>query len=198
VNRVSWLACGTALLFLHSSLLLAQHHGSHGNGAAGGLPPSSVSKPDDLSDFKKALALQATPDQFEQFQRLTQSTQAARKGAQELLQLAEKQSIGDLFRSGDLLTSTVDEAHTSSQRFMQSFSPMQKSQLKDAAKKLVRANSELRKINKSLSDHVSRSAIDSKEITADAEKLDKALSDLQITQLEIANQMGIQDTEDPQ
>jgi hypothetical protein len=198
VNRVSWLACGTALLFLHTQALLAQHHGAHGAGAGAGRSQSPVSKPDDLSDFKKALALQATPDQVDQFQRLTKSTQAARKGAQDLRQLAQTQSKGDLFRSGDLLASTVDEAHTDSQRFVQSFSPMQKSGLKEASKKLAKATSDLKKINKVLSEHVSRSAIDNNQLIADAEKLDKALADLQTTQLELANLMGMQDQDSPQ
>jgi hypothetical protein len=61
-----------------------------------------------LKDFKRAVALQATPDQVVQFQRLTKSTQAARKSAQDIQQLAANQP--DLFRHPNPLTSAVEEA----------------------------------------------------------------------------------------
>ena len=69
-------------------------------------------------DFKRAVALQANPIQVIQFQRLTKSTWAARKGAQDLLQLAEDASKPDLFHSTKPLTSEVEEAQTDNEKFL--------------------------------------------------------------------------------
>jgi len=57
-----------------------------------------------LKDFKRAVALQANPDQVIQFRRLTESTQVARKSAQDLLKLAENRKT-DLSRSTNPLGS---------------------------------------------------------------------------------------------
>jgi len=88
--------------------LLAQRRGGHGAGT--GSPPTGVSNTDDLKDFNRAMALRATPDQVIQFHRLTKSIQAARKGAQDLLQVAENASKPDLLHYTNPLPSEVEEA----------------------------------------------------------------------------------------
>ena len=72
------------------------------------------------------------PDLVIQFQRLTKSTKAARKGAQDLLQLAEDASKPALFHSTSPLTGAVVEAQTDNEKFLQSFSALQKSGLNPA------------------------------------------------------------------
>src|SRR5882757_5481059 len=107
MNRLLWLVCGIALL-MNPYALLAQRHGGHGGGSAGA--PGGVSSTDDLKDFKRAVALQARPDQVVQFRRLTESTQVARRSAQDLLQLAENANKTDLLRSTDHLAGALDKA----------------------------------------------------------------------------------------
>jgi hypothetical protein len=189
VNRLTWLVCGIVLL-MNPHILLAQHRGGHGVGTA--RAPAGVSSTDDLKDFKRAVALQASPDQVIQFQRLTKSTQAARKSAQDLLQLAENASKPDLVHSTDPLASALEEAQTDNENFLQSFSAAQKSGLKDLTKKLGKANSDVTKRSKALTRNLERSRIAGEQISGVAERLDKALSDFQARQLAIGSEMGIQ------
>ena len=109
MNRLLWLVCGIVLV-MNPYALLAQRRGGRGAGTANA--PGGVSSSDDLKDFKRALALQASPDQVVQFRRLTESTQVARKSAQDLLKLAENASKTDLFRSTDHLAVALDKAQT--------------------------------------------------------------------------------------
>ena len=81
MNRLIWLVCGIVLL-MNPYTLPAQRRGGRGAGTA--TPPTGVSSTDDLKDFKRAIALQASPGQMVQFRQLTASTQAARKSAQNL------------------------------------------------------------------------------------------------------------------
>ena len=189
VNRLLWLVCGIVLL-MNPYALLAQRRGGRGAGAANA--PGGVSSSDDLKDFKRTLALQASPDQVVQFRRLTESTQVARKSAQDFLKLAENTSKTDLFRSTDHLAVALDKAQTANQHFLQSFSDAQKSGLKEVTKKLDKANSDVTKRSKALTRDLERSRIAGQQISGVAERLDKALSDLQARQLAIGSEMGIQ------
>src|SRR4030081_2651064 len=58
MNRLIWLVCGIALL-MNPHTLVAQRRGGRGAGTA--RAPAGVSTPDDLKDFKRAVALQGTP-----------------------------------------------------------------------------------------------------------------------------------------
>jgi len=189
MNRLIWLVCGIVLL-MNPHTLLAQRRGGHGAGTAHA--PAGVSSTDDLKDFKRAVALQASPDQVVQFQRLNESTQVARKSAQDLLKLAENASKTDLSRPTNLLASALEEAQTDNQDFLQSFSAVQKSGLKEVTKKLGKANSDVTKRSKALTRDRERSTTGGQQISGVAEKLDKALSDLQARQLAIGSEMGIQ------
>jgi hypothetical protein len=188
MNRLIWLVCGIVLLRNPHSLL-AQRRGGHGGGT--GRAPAAGSGTDDLKDFKRAMALQASPDQVVQFQRLNESTQVARKSAQDLLKLAENPSKTDLLRPTTLLASALEDAQTDNQKFLQTFSAVQKSGLKEITKKLGKANSDVTKGSKALTRDLERPPIGGQQISGVAKKLDKALSDLQARQLAIAKEMGI-------
>ena len=189
MNRLLWLVCGIVLM-MNPYALLAQHRGGHGAGTA--RPPGGESRTDDLKDFKRAIALQANPDQVLQFRRLTESTQVARTTAQDLVKLADNANKTDLFRSTDHLASALEKAQTDNQHFLQSFSDGQKSGLKEITKKLGKANSDVTKRSKALTRDLERPRIAVQQISGAAEKLDKALSDFQTRQLAIGNEMGIQ------
>ena len=189
MNRLTWLLCGIVLL-ISPYYLLAQHGG--GRGAGAGRPPTGVSNTDDLKDFKRAVALQASPDQVIQFQRLTRSTQAARKDAQDLQLLAGSENKPDLLQHADLLTGAVEEALTENEKFVKGFSAAQKSGLKDTTKKLGKANSEVTKQSKVLTRGLGHSGNNGRQITSTAEKLEKALGDFQAKQRSIGSEMGIQ------
>jgi hypothetical protein len=151
-----------------------------------------VSNTDDLKDFKRAVALQASPDQVIQFQRLTKSTQAARKDAQDLRLLAGSENKPDLLQHADLLTGAVEEALTENEKFVKGFSAAQKSGLKDTTKKLGKANSEVTKQSKVLTRGLGPNGNNGRQIISTAEKLEKALGDFQAKQCSIGSEMGIQ------
>jgi len=145
-----------------------------------------------LKDFKRAIALQASPGQIVQFRQLTESTQAARKSAQDLLKVAEKTNKSELLRSTSPLASALEEVQADNQEFLQSFSAVQKSGLKEVTKKLGKANADVTKRNKALTRNLEHSRIAGQQISGVAEKLDKALIDLQARQLAMGSEMGIQ------
>jgi hypothetical protein len=190
MNRLPWLLC-SAVLLTSSSLLSAQRRGGQ-NAGMGRTSPTGATGTDDLSDFKRALALQASPDQVSQYKRLTNSTAAARKSSQELLQLVDHASKAELLRSAKPFGDWLAEAQGNNEKFLQTFSPAQKSGLKDATKKLGKANSEVTRGNKTLVRELEQSSAGGQQIAGVVEKLDKALDDFQAQQLAIGNEMGIQ------
>jgi hypothetical protein len=190
VIRSKWLAC--AIVFLAGSpALLAQHRG--GRGATGGRPTTGTSDTDDLKEFKRVVALQATPEQVIQFQQLAKRTAVARKSVQDLRQLADSAGQLDVLHGANPLTTAVAEAQTDSERFLQSFSALQKSGLKNELKRLGKANSQLTKQSRALTQSLERSRIDVKQIAGAGERLDKVLDDFQTRQRAIGKEMGIQD-----
>ena len=184
-----WLFCGVILLVTPQTLL-AQRRGSHG--AGGGRGPTGVSQSDDMKSFERTVALQATPEQVAQFQRLSASTGAARKSAQDFLQLSASSGNPELTHYADPLSDALEEAQSENDKFLQSFSKEQQSGLKKIAKKLRKADSEITSQSKALSQQLERGGTAGKQVGAIAEKLDKALSDFQSGQLAIATEMGIQ------
>ena len=181
------------MLLIAPQALLAQHRGSVGGGSGAGRSPTGTSNSGDLTDFKRALALQASPDQAAQFKQVTASAESARKSAQDVLQLPVETSKAELSEKTYSLASAVEDAQRENERFLQTFSDAQKSLLKNLTKKLGKANSEITKQTKALSRHTAaKSGVDAKEIKGTAGELDKALEDLQTRQSAIGKEMGIQ------
>src|SRR3954464_11315996 len=148
VNRVIWLMLG--MLTLTSQPLLAQRRGSK----PVEVTPSPLSKdaphPADYDGFTRKVALQATPEQVAQFQRLRASTQAARQDAQEALQYTAGGDQRDMFHHAHPLTDAVDEALDDNERFLLSFSAEQQDGLKKFSKKLRKSDVALDNHNKAL------------------------------------------------
>src|ERR1700677_1546628 len=196
LNRYKLLVCQITLLAC-PSMLVAQHGG---RGTTAG--PTSATAPNptpnsDISDFNRAVALQASPDQITQFRQLTKSTDAARKDTQSLIQLSQNASKPDSSRYADL-NYAVDEARKSDQQFMRSLSASQQSGLKPQTKKLAKADADLSKESKALAHELGRSEIDNQKIAGVVEKLDNALTGFQADQIDIGKEMGIPSEAHPQ
>ena len=193
MNRLAGLALGMALL-LSSHVVLGQH-GGHGGGR-GGAPRSTgsgESSNSNLQDFNHTLAVQATPDQALQFQALAKSTEAARKQAQELLQLAAKANrMADFSQQTAALKDALEDARGGNQYFVKSLSKSQKAGLKELTKKLEKADSEVAKHRKALDQQAGRTKSESAAIASTADKLEKALGEFQVQQLTLGKEMGIQ------
>lgn len=193
MNRVAVLTLGIVLLFC-SHELLAQH-GGHGGGRGGAPRGTGTGGTADssLQDFNHALAVQATPDQVSQFQTLAKSTAAARKQAQDLLQLAAKADrTADFSRQTTALKDALEDAQGGNKYFVKSFSKSQKSGLKELTKKLEKADSEVAKQRKALDQQLGRTKGESVAIAGTADKLEKALTEFQTQQLSLGKEMGIE------
>jgi hypothetical protein len=166
-----------------------------GRGAGTPRPTTGTSNPapsnNDTNDFSRAIALQATPDQLARFPQLTKSTDAARNEAQTLVQRAEKSSKVDSSEY-EQLSDAVEGARSVNLQFVNTLSTSQQSGLKPLIKKLSKADVEISKDSKALSGKLERSEINGKKVSAMVQKMDKALTDFQIEQIEIGKQMGIQ------
>jgi hypothetical protein len=190
LNRFSKLSCQVVLLVC-PSMLVAQR-GGRGTGAGStSAAPSNPAPNSDISDFNRAVALQATPEQIIRFQQIVKSTETARKEARNLIQLSQNASKPDSSRYANL-NDAVDEARSGNQHFMRSLSASQQSGLKPQTKKLAKADADLSKQSKALAYELSRSAIDNKKVASVAEKLDNALGGFQAEQIDIGKEMGIQ------
>ncbi len=193
MNRLAVVMLGTVVLFC-SRDLLAQH-GGHGGGR-GGAPRSTGTggtTDSSLQDFNHALAVQATPDQASQFQTLAKSTAAARKQAQDLLQLAAKADrTADFSRQTSALKDALEDAQGGSKYFVKGLSKSQKSGLKELTKKLEKADSEVARQRKALDQQLGRAKSESAAIASTADKLEKALAGFQTQQLSLGKEMGIE------
>jgi len=179
--------------------MFAQHGGggggrgmmSTGGGASTGRP-GGVSEKDDLKDFHRAMAVQATDEQRAAFAKVAQYAQAARDRLQVFRESLQKVSASSpLAGRATAVDQAIEQARASNQNFVTSFSSAQKSALQDIAKKLGRTDSDLDKQIKTLDQVVQTPKPDSEPITNSAANLDKALASFQREQLALGREMGI-------
>jgi len=186
VNRLATIAFIFLLTFC-STGVLAQH-GQGGRGEGGG-----PSKPDpsaaSIRDFKLALAVQADPDQTAQYLSLAKATEAVRKQAHDLQQVA---AGADVSKQANEFKSAVEQTSSDDQDFVHTLNKAQKTLLKELVKKYEKADSELAKQSKAFSQEMGSGKVDSSQLSAAAQKLEKALSDVQAQQKSLADEMGIQ------
>ena len=193
MNRSLVLLCQIVLLMCPSTLLAQRGGHSAGRPSTGASNPTPNTS--DMTDFNRAIALQATPDQIAQFQQLNKSTEAASKQAQNLDPASLKmQRRPNSSRYTDL-SDAVDEAQTNIQHFVGSFSTAQQSGLKPQIKKLSKADSDVSKQSKALAQELERSQIDDKKLAAVTEKLDKSLTGFRTELVDLGKEMGIQPEE---
>jgi hypothetical protein len=169
-----------------------------GAGAGTGLG-SGVSTKDDLKDFHQAMAIQATDEQRVAFAKIAQYTQAASDRLKAFRDLSQKvpasSPLSDRATTLDqALDQAIAQARAGNHNFLASFSTKQKSGLKDIAKKLEKADSDLDKQVKALDQIVqivqtSKSGAES--IASSAASLDKELASFQDVQLALGREMGI-------
>ncbi|MGA9968334.1 MAG: hypothetical protein WBQ10_24260 [Terriglobales bacterium] len=192
MNRSLVLLCQIVLLMCPSTLLAQRGGHSAGRPSTGASNPTPNTS--DMTDFNRAIALQATPDQIAQFQQLNKSTETASKQAQNLIQPNENATRPNSSRYADL-SDAVDEGQTNIQRFVGSFSAAQQSGLKPQIKKLSKADSDVSNQSKALAKELERSQIDDKKLLAVTVKLDKALTGFRTELVDIGKEMGIQPQE---
>jgi hypothetical protein len=186
---------------------LAQHSGGGGGGgASGGGRPSGVSQKDDLGAFHRALAMQASERQRELFAAIIQDEDNAAAHLRaiqartsqikpvEVKPVDEKSDkpAGSAEPAGDQhnLFESIAALQRHNQDFVKSFSPAQKSILKDITKRLAREESELVRQAQAF-DRTVQSAKPADEQSAAAAGVDKALASFRNEEQAIANEMSI-------
>ena len=183
-----------SLLLLCPCLLMAQRHGGHsGANIPGGISrPDGVQEKDDLKDFDRALAVQATSQQIADFQALVTETDAAKANLETFVQDQGKVTAGarptvSISDIDQLLQQTLVD----SRKFVEGFSAAQKSGLKDDLKKLSKADSELEAENKKLDNTVQSETQSSAGLESLGQSLTKSLATFSDQQLALGREMGI-------
>jgi hypothetical protein len=172
----------------------AQRHGgvggTGGSGLSGITRPTGVDEKDTLKDFHQAMAMQATSQQIAEFQSLVKSTEAAKAELQVLLEQLHKENAAPESPRRDNLDQLLENARTWNKKFQQGFSPAQKSGLKDIAKRLAKADSDLEQGQKRLDQSLDVKTV-GPEVAAYADSLDKTLTDFYNQQLTLGREMSI-------
>ena len=180
-------------------LASAQHHGGHGLPGGGGLSgisrPDGVDEKDDMKDFHQALALQASSQQVSEFQALIKSTEAAQANLQKFLARLRQGTGAASFTRPDGLDPAIEKARNGTKAFQEGFSPAQKNGMKEDAKRLAKADSELEQAEKELDQALNLKAADvtaaATALAAHAETLDKILGEYYNQQLALGRAMSI-------
>ncbi len=194
-----WLLSAMAVSLALQPVVWAQRHQGHGTGMPRG--DSGISDRDDLKDFKRAVALQASPEQMGLFRQLRESVAEARKQTQAVLRIANAGPSNlfehELNQHADPLSDAVDEMEKEKERLLRSFTSAQKPLLKDRKKKLEKAGSEVAKQSQVLGELLNQSGVQPSQLTGPAEKLEKTLSEFDSEERSMGNEMGVQDQSAP-
>lgn len=146
---------------------------------------------DNLKDFRRSMAIQATPDQRAAFAKVAQYVETAADQLQAFRKSSPPVTASSaLADRASTLTQAVEKARASSQNFLSSFSSAQKSGLQEVARKLAKADSDLDRQIKAL-DQIVPTKPPSEQIANTCAALDKALASFQTEQLALGREMSI-------
>jgi hypothetical protein len=183
----------------------ASMHAQHGGG--GRSQPGANSKPiicvhdcvdphtglgpDDDRNLERLMAVQATPEQTTSFNALLKDVQSARDRLQSFIKLEQAPAPSAPSDPPAMLDQTIEKVRTNSHDFLASFSPVQKSGLKDVTKKVETADSELDKQRTAFDRILQTAKADSPPVAASAANLESALASFQNQQLALGGEMSI-------
>jgi hypothetical protein len=168
-----------------SAAAVAQRHGER---AAPNIltRPDGVDTSDPLRDFHQALAVQATTQQIGEFQVALKSTDAAKAKLQVILQ-NQKQKPAAALTNPDF-HKALEDARDASKKFIDGFSNTQKTGLKEASRRMDKADATLAEEEKKF-DEMLRAP--GGEFPSSADALDKALTEFSDQQFALGREMGI-------
>lgn len=181
------------MLFFPTHLIAQRSGGRGGRGAGTRSSGSGAANQDDsqeMKDFRRAIALQASPEQIAQFKVLSKNTQQATELAQNLHQLAATNG-GNYSGQEASLRIAIEDTRTGMDEFVKSLSTAQESELKKLTRNLRKSDSNANKVWTNLGQELRRSKIDDKKIAAGTEHLHKILERLQRDQSAMAKEMSI-------
>ncbi len=200
------------VLLAGPTTVVAQRHGGGGGGGAGGTGNNSrpiiclhdcpalrggLSAEDDLKEFRRSIAVQATDEQRAAFAKILQYTQAASDRLRDFRQSLQKTSASAapaalaLADPGTALDQAMERVRAGNQNFLTSFSDAQKSGLKETTSKLAKEDSDLDKEIRAFDQVVETSKPDGAQVATSAASLDKKFASFQNEQLVLGREMGI-------
>ena len=147
---------------------------------------------DDLKDFNRIMAVQATPEQSATFADTVRDMQSAAAELQKLRDILQTKSSESSSSKSELAVSlAVDKARAGIQAFLASFSPPQKSGLKELTKKLEVADSDVTKDLGLLHGFLESQEAAEQNMVDSAASLEKGIASFQKEQLALGGEMGI-------
>jgi hypothetical protein len=161
-----------------------------GGGISGISRPTGLDEKDNLKDFHRALAIQASSQQMAEFQALLKSIEAAQTELQPALRQPQKQNTTAESDQRDAVDRALENVRSGSRHFREGFSPAQKAGLKDLARRLAKTDSDLEQLEKRFDQSLELKA-SSPEVALHAESLTKALTDYYNQQLALGREMSI-------
>jgi hypothetical protein len=205
-SRVKAIVLATALL-AYPCAVSAQHGaggGRVGGGVAGGGGLSNgnhatgIDAKDDLRDFHEIMAVQASAEQKLAYAAMVKMMAGAGAELKVLIEQVGKQNGAREVAGHDkTLQDALETARTLNKRFLEGFSEAQKSGLKEVAKRLGKADSELAQQAKVLDQAVESNA-GAPQIGNAAQGLDRALTGFQHEQTSLGEEMSIDSSNNSQ
>lgn len=171
-----------------TTTLFGQYAGRHG-GSKSGNPGSSTAPAEDpdLTNLKRAVAVEATDAQAAQFRVLAKCTDAARRKAQVLQQAGSEVAVSN----ATALQDALDEVQRQGRGFLNTFSDAQASGLKKQTKKLNQSDETVVKGAKKLAAQLDQIPPDPQRLKESATRVEQALTKLQSDQNALSKEMGI-------
>ena len=200
--RKSAPAIALAIALLTSPVRMHAQHGGGGRSQPGAtsktvicvhdcIDPHSGLGDDDDRNLERLMAVQATPDQTTSFNRLLKNVQAGRDRLQSFIKREQVPAASTPSDPPATLDQIVEKVRTASQNFLASFSPVQKSGLKDVTRKVETADSDLDKQRIAFARTLQTAKADSAPVVSSAANLASALATFQNQQLALGRQMSI-------
>ena len=173
------------LLIAASQLAVAQHGGRGTNGGING--NSSRDTDNDLREFQKVVALQATRPQTALFLSWMQNTADIKRRLHEIRAAAESKDSAD---QQGALKAAIEKNKALSHEFLGGFTEAQRTGLKKLVRKLGKTNEELTKGVETAIQEVAQAG-DGAKRAAMLEKAEAAAQNLLNEQKQLAAEMGI-------
>lgn len=170
----------------------AQRHGGHGGGSVPGAinRPTGVDEKDDLADFHRLMAMQASSRQIADYQAMLKSTEAAASELKVLQGLLGNGVSPEASERKTALVQAIEKARNASRAFVEGFSDAQRTGLKEISKKEAAADSELGQQAGKLAEAMQNPAT-AGEAAGRVDALDKALENFHEQELALGREMSI-------
>jgi hypothetical protein len=192
MNKRYVLIAGFAMAIAAQPVLAQHQHGGEPSGG-GGHSDAGGSVPENnraISDFQKAIVVQATEEQSSHLRSWIQDTAALNQQLEVIRLLSESNDPGGFSSELETFKAALESENLVGHNFLAYLSGPQRSGLKNPVRKLDGANSALAKALAELT-HASGNAQNGKLLAKELQKAKKAITTEQQEQQRLALEMGV-------